>query len=88
MKKNMYPRLNPTVAPFFIPKFLASDNSASYLYHTQITCMSHACHMYLSDSLNSPPNDITVLTDERTSSANAPADAYFFCSLLVKRDVT
>ena len=40
-------------------------------------------HFYLSVSLCSPPKATTVLMEDRTSSATAPADAYAFCSLTV-----
>ena len=39
--------------------------------------------LYLSVSLCSPPKATTVLMEDRTSSATAPADAYEFCSLTV-----
>ncbi len=51
--------------------------------HTHAHMHTHT-HTHLPISFCSPPKATTVLIEEMTSSATAPADAYAFCSLTVK----
>ena len=62
----------PDMNPFLAPSLVADFNFSSYLWL----------------SFSSPPNAKTVLMEEMTSSAMAPAPAYFFCSRLVNFAVT